>query len=88
MTYEIIITALEGNLYQVDVKVFAEDGTELLQGHTQVYVSEDSMYDADDNQIFETQEAVAYDYAENVFLDDLRKKNRKIRKLVLPKDGE
>jgi archaellum component FlaF (FlaF/FlaG flagellin family) len=79
MTYTITLTQ-DGDKFAVQVQVL--DGeTVLLTGNTSVIVPLDAVTEA-----LPTQEAVARDYAERVFLADLRKNFRAIRSLVLPSD--
>jgi hypothetical protein len=72
VTYDIVVTPLAEELMQVDVTVMDDAGTVVTQGQTKVCTAD---------------EAVARDYAESIFLPDLRRNNKRLAELFLPIDA-
>ena len=70
----------------IDVSVYENDEI-IVSGQTKVMLTEDNLMDSEGNVIYESIEAAAKAYAENVFLNDLRNNIRTLKDLVLPCDG-
>lgn len=72
MRYEIAKQLIGEELYRVNVTIYDDNNAVLATGETHVCV---------------TTEAEAVEYAENIFLPDLRRNNKKLAGLVLPGDA-
>ncbi|ADY54726.1 hypothetical protein Sgly_0360 [Syntrophobotulus glycolicus DSM 8271] len=70
MRYEIKVT-VNGHGSDVDVEIYEDDDTLILAGHTKIGT---------------TEETTARQYAENIFLPDLRRNFPEISTLELPID--
>lgn len=79
MSYDIQIETKHGDEFTITVKVYS-DGTEVLAGKTSVVVPDEALEEG------QTKEEKAREYAENVFLVDLRKNFKALKELVLPCD--
>jgi hypothetical protein len=88
MTYEIEILRNEDGLTIIKAIVKDETGETVVDGQTSVMITEDNLFDTEGMRIFADIEAAARNYAENIFLPDLRNNFRKIKDLVLPCDSQ
>lgn len=71
MRYDIMTELVSEELYRVNVTIYDDNNAVLATGETHVCGNE----------------ADATAYAENVFLPDLRRNNKKLASLVLPSDA-